>query len=114
MAASAPNGLSIEEHLFGPKPTQGPNITTDALIHAMLDSGTGISDLIFSPGRPPQVERHGELQAVPVPQCSPLHSTDTVQIARDLIAGNDHALDLLNEQGACDLSYSLPERTRFR
>ena len=31
----------------------------------MLDVGTGISDLIFSPGRPPQVERYGELVAVP-------------------------------------------------
>jgi twitching motility protein PilT len=114
MPTSAHTDLSLETQLFGPAPAQPPSITTDALIHAMLDSGTGISDLIFSPGRPPQVERHGELQMVAVPECSPLHPSDTVQIARDLIAGNDHALNLLREQGACDLSYALPERTRFR
>ena len=47
-----------EAQFFGALPDQ-PVIATSALITAMLDSGTGISDLIFSPGRPPQVERHG-------------------------------------------------------
>jgi twitching motility protein PilT len=106
--------LSLETQLFGPTSAQPPALPTAALIGAMLDSGSGISDLIFSPGRPPQVERHGELQVVAVPQYSPLHATDTAQIARDLIAGNEHALSVLGEQGACDLSYALPERIRFR
>jgi twitching motility protein PilT len=105
---------STETQLFGPAPAQPPAIATAALIGAMLDSGKGISDLIFSPGRPPQVERHGELQVVAIPECSPLHATDTAQIARDLIGGNEHALAVLKEQGACDLSYALPERVRFR
>ena len=112
--ATASTDISLETQLFGPPPAQPPTIATDALIHAMLDSGAGISDLIFSPGRPPQVERHGELQVVPIPECSPLHATDTAQVARDLIGGNAHALALLKEQGACDYSYALPERTRFR
>jgi twitching motility protein PilT len=43
-----------------------------------------------------------------------MHATDTAQVARDLIAGNEHALGVLKEQGACDLSFALPERTRFR
>ncbi len=34
-------------------------IDTPTLISLLLDSGKGISDLIFSPGRPPQVEQHG-------------------------------------------------------
>ena len=106
--------LSLETQLFGPAPSQPPAVATAALIAAMLDSGSGISDLIFSPGRPPQVERHGELQVVAVPEYSPLHATDTAQLARDLIGGNDHALSVLSEQGACDLSYSLPDRIRFR
>ena len=106
--------ISVETQLFGAAPTQAPAITTTALINAMLDSGVGISDLIFSPGRPPQVERHGELQVVAIPECSPLHATDIAQLARDLIGGNDHALGVLKEQGACDFSFALPERTRFR
>ncbi len=42
-------------------------LSTAEVIAAMLDSGKGISDLIFSPGRPPQVEKHGELIPVAVP-----------------------------------------------
>ena len=38
------------------------------LAGAMLDSGRGISDLVFSPGRPPQVEKQGHLTAVAIPQ----------------------------------------------
>ena len=76
----------------------------------MLDSGKGISDLIFSPGRPPQVEKHGELIAVAFPDLPMLRADDTARVARDLIGGNEHALRTLKEQGACDLSYSLPER----
>jgi twitching motility protein PilT len=87
-------------------------IDTPALILAMLSSGKGISDLIFSPGRPPQVERHGELTAVP--GLPTLQADDTAAIARDLVGKNDHALRTLKEEGACDLSYSLPEHARFR
>jgi twitching motility protein PilT len=89
-------------------------IETPALILAMLNSGKGISDLIFSPGRPPQVERHGELAGVPIPGLTVLQADDTARIARDLVGKNDHALRTLKEQGACDLSYSLPEHARFR
>ena len=96
-----------EAQLFGALPAQ-PTIATPALITAMLDSGAGISDLIFSPGRPPQVERHGELRPVDIPGCSIMRSTDTAHVARDLIDGNEHALRTLHEQGACDLSFALP------
>jgi twitching motility protein PilT len=104
----------LDRHLFGAAPAQPPAVATTALINAMLDSGTGISDLIFSPGRPPQVERHGELQPVAIPNCSRMGAADTAQVARDLIGGNEHALGLLKNQGACDFSYALPERGRFR
>ena len=95
-----------EAQLFGALPDQSI-IATPVLITAMLDSGTGISDLIFSPGRPPQVERHGELRPVEVPGCSIMRAMDTAQVARDQINGNAHALRMLHEQGACDLSFAL-------
>jgi twitching motility protein PilT len=100
--------------LFGPLPTTPPAMSTPALITAMLDSGKGISDLIFSPGRPPQVEKQGELTFVEIPEIPILRPDDTARVAADLIAGNAHALLTLTEHGACDLSYSLPERSRFR
>src|SRR5512132_2505345 len=86
------------------------SIDTPTLIMTMLSSGKGISDLIFSPGRPPQVEQHGELTTVAIPGLDVLQAADTARVARDLIDRNDHALRTLKEQGACDLSYSLPER----
>jgi twitching motility protein PilT len=89
-------------------------IGTPALITAMLESNPGISDLIFSPARPPQVEKHGELTAVDVSDVPMLRAEDTAQVARDLIGGTAHALRTLKEQGACDFSYSIPGRARFR
>ena len=49
----------IETSLFGEPPADPSLKFAAAMIMAMLDSGEGISDLVFSPGRPPQVERHG-------------------------------------------------------
>ena len=92
--------ISVETQLFGAAPTQAPAITTTALINAMLDSGSGISDLIFSPGRPPQVEKHGELTPVAIPQLPVLTPEDTAHVATDLIGRNEQALRALKEQGA--------------
>ncbi|MBM3818012.1 MAG: PilT/PilU family type 4a pilus ATPase [Acidimicrobiia bacterium] len=97
-----------------PTAATAPGVPTPELIKAMLDSGAGISDLILSPGRPPQVEKHGDLVAVTVPGLTILKPEDTARVAKDLISGNDQAIKSLKENGACDLSYSLPERCRFR
>jgi twitching motility protein PilT len=96
--------------------TAAPNdlIATPELIRALLDSGTGISDLMFSPGRPPQVEQHGQLVPVVIAKLPMLRPVDTARIAKDLIGANEPALRTLTEMGACDVSYSLPERSRFR
>ncbi len=80
----------------------------------MLDSGKGISDLIFSPGRPPQVEQQGHLVSVDIPDLPMLRPEDTARIASDLVENSAQAARTLQEQGACDLSFSLAERSRFR
>jgi twitching motility protein PilT len=82
----------------------------------MLNSGpgVGISDLVFSPGRPPQVERHGELTAVATEILPVLRREDTCRVARAIVGGQVQALRTLRDQGACDLSYSIPECARFR
>jgi twitching motility protein PilT len=105
---------TLADHLFGPPPAVPPSFSTPATIWAMLDSASGISDLIFSPGRPPQVEKHGELAPVEIKGLAVLHAPDTARLARDIIGDNGTALRALQEQGACDLSYSLAERARFR
>src|SRR6476646_867629 len=87
---------------------------TEALLAAMLRASEGVSDLIFSPGRPPQVEIHGHLVAVQVPRLPVLTADHTRHIASDLIGNNKQAINTLREQGSCDVSYGLPGLARFR
>ena len=98
--------------LFGTSDARA--LPTVALIQQMLDSGDGISDLVFSPGRPPQVERYGELTTVPIAELPLLKAEDTAAISHDLIRNNETVLRTLKETGSADLSYALPERCRFR
>lgn len=102
------------QRLFGPPPPPSETLSLAELVSAMLDAGDGVSDLVFSPGRPPQVEKHGQLTPVVVPGVEMLTVDDTASLGRQLVAGHDQALDALRDQGACDLSYSLQSRSRFR
>jgi twitching motility protein PilT len=77
----------------------------------MLRASNKISDLFFSPGKPPMIEVNGRLNATG-PRA--LSADDTRKIATDLIGDNKHALATLREQGSCDVSYSLPGASRFR
>jgi twitching motility protein PilT len=87
-------------------------MSTPALLAAMLRTSAKISDLFFSPGKPPLVEINGKLAPAGVPR--PLSSEDTRRIAGDFIANNQHAIDNLEKVGSCDVSYSLPGLCRFR
>src|ERR1700758_3268482 len=89
-------------------------VATPALLGAMLRASEKISDLIFSPGRPPQVQVYGQLIAVQVSGLAALTPDDTRQIAADLIADNKQAMASLREYGSCDISYGLPGVARFR
>jgi twitching motility protein PilT len=80
----------------------------------MLRSADHISDLIFSPGRPPQVQVYGQLIAVKLSALASLTPDDTRQIAADLIGDNKQAVSTLREHGSCDISYGLPGVARFR
>ena len=100
--------------LFGPpSPLCGDRFTTETVLH-MLGVGAGASDLIFSPGRPPQIEQHGQLVTVPLAGIPALQPEHTAHIARDLVGTNDHALRALRDNGACDVSFAIPQRGRFR
>ena len=85
--------------------------STAALLAAMLKTAPRISDLFFSPGKPPMVEVNGKLAPVGARVLTP---DDTRHIASELIANNKHALGNLKDHGSCDVSYSLPGSSRFR
>jgi twitching motility protein PilT len=89
-------------------------VPTATIISSMLRASGKISDLIFSPGRAPQVEISGQLAQLKIPGVGVLNSEDTARIAGDLIGHNTHAVEKLRLEGSCDISYSLPKISRFR
>jgi twitching motility protein PilT len=103
----APAPPATVSDLPGTAPT--PNI-----IASMLHAAPKTSDLIFSPGRAPQVEINGQLTQLKIKGVGILSSEDTARIAADLIGRNSHAVEKLKEEGSCDISYSLPRMSRFR
>ncbi len=89
-------------------------IHTAQLITAMLKSNTHVSDLIFSPGRAPQIEVSGQLVELKYKGLECLSAADTKSIAYDIMGENEHPLRKLDADGSADLSYGLPGVGRFR
>jgi twitching motility protein PilT len=111
----APAGNQIPAALAAAgTPAVTATVPTPQLIAAMVKSAERISDLIFSPGRAPQVEVSGQLVQLKIPGVGLLMPEDTARIAADLIGRNDHAVNKLRTEGSCDISYSLPKLSRFR
>jgi len=89
-------------------------VSTPNMITSMVYAAKNTSDLIFSPGRAPQVEVSGQLMQLKIPGVGVLTAEDTARIAGDLVGRNALAVQKLKEQGSCDISYSLPKVSRFR
>ncbi len=89
-------------------------LTPPVILATMLRAGSHVSDLIFSPGRLPQVEQSGQLVPVQIQGMAPLRPEDTANFASHLIGNNKVALEKLRSEGSCDISYSLPRQARFR
>ncbi len=89
-------------------------IPTPQLIAAMLQGRDNVSDLIFSPGRAPQVELNGQLVELKFRGLEKLTPAHTSQIAQDLLGSNEIAKNKLDKDGSADLSYSVPSVARFR
>jgi twitching motility protein PilT len=89
-------------------------IQTAQLITAMLKSNGHVSDLIFSPGRAPQIEVSGELVQLKFKGLESLTPDDTRFIAYDIIGKNEHPVRKLEQDGSADLSYGLTGVARFR
>ena len=110
MAAPGTSAISVSLEGY----SGSGKVATPELLAAMLRAAEKISDLIFSPGRPPQVQVYGQLIPVQVPGLSNLTPDDTRHIAADLIGDNKQAIATLREHGSCDVSYGLPGVARFR
>src|SRR6184192_4138553 len=101
-----------------PAPTSGPapqrTIHTAQLVAAMLKSSSHVSDLIFSPGRAPQIEVSGQLTELKFKGLECLSSQDTRSIADDIMGKNETPIRKLEEDGSADLSYGISGVGRFR
>jgi twitching motility protein PilT len=80
----------------------------------MLAAGDKVSDLIFSPGRPPQVELTGDLQGVSIPGLERLKAPQIAAMVDVLLGGNVQGRETLDKKGSTDISYSVPGLCRFR
>src|SRR5580693_4701577 len=89
-------------------------IHTAQLIPAMLKAHAHVSDLIFSPGRAPQIEVSGQLVELKFKGLERLTPDDTKLIAEDLMENNEHAAGKLALEGSADLSYGVSGVGRFR
>jgi twitching motility protein PilT len=108
--------MSTPQAPFSAPPPAGasPQLNFISVLQRMLSVSDKVSDLIFSPGRPPQVELMGELQPVPVPGLEKLLPTHTASLAKLIIGNHQTAGEALEKLGSADLSFSAPGFARFR
>jgi twitching motility protein PilT len=103
-AQAAPSQLAPAQRKFD----------TAQLISAMLKAREHVSDLIFSPGRAPQIEISGQLVELRFKNLERLTPQDTQWLAEDLMDKNEHAIGKLERDGSADLSYGVAGVGRFR
>lgn len=87
----------------------------DQILTTMLASQPEVSDLLFTVGRPPQVEAYGELKPVVLdPPIEKLTPFQVETIALNIIGDNLWHIEDLLRHGSCDASYALSDQARFR
>ena len=95
-------------------PPASPPLNFIALLRQMLKTSDKVSDLLFSPGRPPQVELAGKLIPVPFPGLEKLMPAHTAGMAKLIVGNHSIANESLEKSGSADLSFSAPGEARFR
>jgi twitching motility protein PilT len=87
----------------------------DQILTTMLASQPEVSDVLFTVGRPPQVEVYGELKPVVLdPPIETLTAFQIESIAQNIMGDNLWQIEDLLRHGSCDTSYALADKARFR
>src|SRR5580704_16288984 len=87
----------------------------DRILTSMMEAHPGVSDLLFTVGRPFQVESFGELKPVDMhPDIQRLTPIQTETLALNIIGDDKRLIKELVMMGSCDCSYALNDRFRFR
>ncbi len=95
-------------------PVAAPPLNFVAVLRQMLGVSDKVSDLIFSPGRPPQVELSSKLEPVAIAGLEKLTPAHTSGIAKLIVGANQNAAESLDKNGSADVSFSVPGEARFR
>lgn len=121
VASSANIGVNVPSNspIASVPPTASASPLPDAagfheILGRMLAAGEKVSDLIFSPGRPPQVELTGDLQAVNIMGYEALRPPQIKTMADLMLTNNAQGFETLEKKGSADISYSAPGMGRFR
>src|SRR5258706_11675223 len=91
-----------------------PSLNLAKVLQQMLEIADKVSDLIFAPGRPPQIELVSKLQGVPIAGLEKLTPAQTYAIAKLIIGTHEASLEALEKFGSTDLSFGVPGLSRFR
>src|SRR5687768_5531405 len=106
--------MSSEHPIVTSQPPPPPPLNFVSILREMLRASDKVSDLIFSPGRPPQIELAGKLVPVRVAGLEKLTPAHTAGIAKLIMANQQAAIESLEKSGSADLSFSVPGDARFR
>jgi twitching motility protein PilT len=105
---------AIQEPPVQEAPATPAALNLAKVLQTMLEVSDKVSDLIFSPGRPPQIELVSKLQGVPISGLEKLTPAQTYAIAKLIIGNNENAIESLEKFGSADLSFGVPGMSRFR
>src|SRR5256714_5181342 len=105
---------AISETTAQEAPAAPGSLNLTKVLQQMLEVSDKVSDLIFSPGRPPQVELVSKLQGVPIPGLEKLTPAQTYAIAKLIIGNHENSIESLEKNGSADLSFGVPGLSRFR
>jgi twitching motility protein PilT len=98
-------------------PTTRPFATLEGLnrvLLALVGVSDKVSDIIFSPSKPVQVELNSQLRPVKIPGLEVLSAEDTADLARVLTERSSVAAESLEQKGSADISHAVGEKARFR
>ena len=90
------------------EPSAQSSLNLATVLQRMLAVSDKVSDLIFSPGRPPQIELVGKLQPVEIPGVGKLSPAQTAGIGKIILGNNEEAANSLEKFGSTDVSFSVP------
>src|SRR5260370_18837863 len=76
-------------------------------------AGDGVSDLLFTVGKPPFVEAHGCLNEFKTPTAA-FGSEQIDRLVEHFINGDERLMSDLANWGSCDCSYALQDIARVR